>query len=891
MRRLWAHIVIVFAALVAVFASTPALLKKVTTNSDFRTSRQFTFQLSEREPVAGETDPAKLDGNSAKNMAAVMEQRLRTYGVDSYKIAYGGNSEKSDIITISFYAESETKYNNVVNYLTFNGSFAFMNKAAEGKESEAVVVTESEFRNGNAYLKDASVNEFPTIILPVKTSSESWKNLVDYAKDNPDTSEENGGPIVYLMRDYLAGDTPQTLEESNKWSQKVFIPFNYETAFDNTNNWFTYQVGYSDTNGNGLADPDEIRSSFDNANYLLNLFNSEALDFDVTCLRGLSVETRVVIPEAVEKITDKAKLVWNATLTAVVAAIAIIALLLVVFYRLGALSSITTTILTVFFAFLFMINAEIEYSVLAIAALVAVAIISLSCGVIYLNKLKEDAYKGHTLKKANTEASKKSLLPIIDINIVGIVIGIMTYLLGGTAFHPFGAILAFGSLVSLLINTFGLKLLMWLPTNTTKLSGKYGAFGINKENVPNHMAEEKQRFYGAYAEKDFTKRKKPIGIIAGGLFVVALVGLLVGVSIKGGIVKGDTSKVVGQEIYVTNTYDAKKEETDNKLNKNTLQSDVLEKIMLLSGYDAEMHEVYTPLKEYVTNVDEYVTFTSSKTVREEEEDIDYVTTYYVLSLKGNIDLSTKSYYIPLTSADAETLSKTLQYFLENTNYGVSIKNNVTYVTESNIEWTKVLTASAVAVAILTVYLMLRYRLSRGLASIAFPVLGATITLGVLVLLNVIGLSLPLTVIAAIPLMTILSYAFMIPIMNREREMVIDDKSRDVTIEHRKELSIKSLGIALTPVLASAVLGIYLLINFFGFGVIASSYLYLIAIIGSLITLGFIVVLYMPIANLLYALFKKISIERKPRERKNKKSNKPVKKSAEPEEAIFIGIND
>lgn len=891
MRRLWAHIVIVFAALVAVFASTPALLKKVTTNSDFRTSRQFTFQLSEREPVAGEADPAKLDGNSAKNMAAVMEQRLRTYGVDSYKIAYGGNSEKSDIITISFYAESETKYNNVVNYLTFNGSFAFMNKAAEGKESEAVVVTESEFRNGNAYLKDASVNEFPTIILPVKTSSESWKNLVDYAKDNPDTSEENGGPIVYLMRDYLAGDTPQTLEESNKWSQKVFIPFNYETAFDNTNNWFTYQVGYSDTNGNGLADPDEIRSSFDNANYLLNLFNSEALDFDVTCLRGLSVETRVVIPEAVEKITDKAKLVWNATLTAIVAAIAIIALLLVVFYRLGALSSITTTILTVFFAFLFMINAEIEYSVLAIAALVAVAIISLSCGVIYLNKLKEDAYKGHTLKKANTEASKKSLLPIIDINIVGIVVGIMTYLLGGAAFHPFGAILAFGSLVSLLINTFGLKLLMWLPTNTTKLSGKYGAFGINKENVPNHMAEEKQRFYGAYAEKDLTKRKKPIGIIAGGLFVVALVGLLVGVSIKGGIVKGDTSKVVGQEIYVTNTYDVKKEETDDKLNKNTLQSDVLEKIMLLSGYDAEMHEVYTPLKEYVTNVDEYVTFTSSKTVREEEEDVDYVTTYYVLSLKGNIDLSTKSYYIPLTAADAETLSKTLQYFLENTNYGVSIKNNVTYVTESNIEWTKVLTASAVAVAILTVYLMLRYRLSRGLASIAFPVLGATITLGVLVLLNVIGLSLPLTVIAAIPLLTILSYAFMIPIMNREREMVIDDKSRDVTIEHRKELSIKSLGIALTPVLASAVLGIYLLINFFGFGVIASSYVYLIAIIGSLITLGFIVVLYMPIANLLYALLKKISIERKPRERKNKKSNKPVKKSAEPEEAIFIGIND
>ena len=43
------------------------------------------------------------------------------------------------------------------------------------------------------------------------------------------------------------------------------------------------------------------------------------------------------------------------------------------------------------------------------------------------------------------------------------------------------------------------------------------------------------------------------------------------------------------------------------------------------------------------------------------------------------------------------------------------------------------------------------------------------------------------------------------------------------------------------------------------------------------------------ANFLYKLFSKVNLNIKPRE--SKKKNKAVKKSAEPEEAIFIGIND
>ena len=126
-------------------------------------------------------------------------------------------------------------------------------------------------------------------------------------------------------------------------------------------------------------------------------------------------------------------------------------------------------------------------------------------------------------------------------------------------------------------------------------------------------------------------------------------------------------------------------------------------------------------------------------------------------------------------------------------------------------------------------------------------------------------------------------------MNRERELVIDDKSREVGYEHREELSKKALGMAYTPIFASAVVTIYLFLNFFGFGHASASYIYLALILGSLVTLALVAVLYVPVANWLYKLFSNVHFNIKPRERKNKKA--VVKKSAEPEEAIFIGIND
>ena len=907
MRRLWAYIIVVFAALTAVFASFPAIIKDTTTNDQYESGREFTFQLVEREQSDDDEEQKTLNDNSAKEIAQIMESRLVKSKISSYSISTSGN----DMINVSFSADSETSYQQTVSYLTFSGSFALVNTNDD-------IVEGKDFLRGKAYTKQYAVNEYPTVIIPVKTDSTDYETLIQGAKDNPvtpeSTSEEETPESVariYLLYNWVKGETYQTLSDANKLESKTLLQIDFTPDeseeglyYDSNKNSFSRVCGFQDVNGNGVADPKEVSAAYAQADYLVNLFSASAYDYEVKCIRGLDSNNPVVIPAKTEEfLGDNGRLVWNRTLTAVLAAIVMIAIFLAIFYKLGTVSVLSTTLVSVFFAILVMVKTGLEYNALAVVGIVAVALLSLVSGIIYLNKIKEDAYKGHTLKKANTEASKKSLLPIIDVHVVSLVIGVMLYVLGGTALRSLGAILGIGSVISVLINTLGLKGLMWLCTNATALNGKYNLFGINPENVPDHMSEEKQTFFGSYTGKNFTKHKKSVSILASVAFVFAVAGMVAAGSLRGGsLFKKPTSQSLGSEIYVQNRI-LQKDDNVSPLDDNSLQT-ILDSILLQksAGTEIDQSEVvpegekpttYITLSDYVS--DKVLFATSETKVEEGGVSKTFTETYYKLSLtkalKGNETAEIMGY----PSSETTTLSEVFDDYFEATSTftsseanSIKLKSIKTVVTEINPKWDKILIATSVAIGILTLYLMLRYRLSRGLASIIFPVLSSTIALGLMLLLNfVIGLS--ANVYVLVPIVTLFSYYFMIQFFNKERELILDDKVKDNSVEHREELANKALGIAYTPILATAVIGIYLMINFFGFGTADMSNAYVGCFVGAIIALGLISALLVPLCNLLFKWFSKIKIERKPRA--GKKANKVVHKSAEPEEAIFIGIND
>lgn len=902
MRRLWAHIIIAFTCIVACFASFPGLLKgQITTNGDYKTRREFTFQLTEKK---SEDDGIvkSISEDSAKEVAKIMEERLINTGITSYDISTSGN----DIIHVTFTANSSTHYSQITTYLGFSGSFALMNEDPDG---EAIVA--ADFLDGSAYLKKTDINEYPRLIIPVKTESEAYKTLIKWAQDNPkeETSNEEEGETtqsapIYLIYNYVKGDTYKTLTDSNQLNNKILLSFNALTEdqlyYDENHNSFSQIIGYQDSNGNGYADADEVAAAYEQANFLYNLFNASALDYDVEVIRGVAEGTVVSVDGKVENITKETKIVWNSTLTAVVAAIVIVSLLLVVFYRLGALSVATTTILSTFLSFLFMVLAGMEYNTLALIGFVLIASLSLISGIIYCNKLKEECYRGRTLKKANAEASRKSTLPIVDIHVVSAVIALLCYLLGGSALHTFSSVLLLGSLISAIINIFGLKIMMWLATNTTKLTGKYEMFGVESEKVPDHMTEEKQKFFGSYADKDLTKNKKPIMIVALGLFIAAIAGISTMAALNDGkLFKAPATQVSASEIYVKDTVkvlsDEKSTMTEDSL--KTILSEI--KVYNTAGETVEFTDADThrTLQSYVTKINSFET-SDSETI--EGTTNNYSNRYFVITMNeildgNNVYAKAKDY----VTTDEMKLNDLLNvYFTDvNNDYAasqettISLKQVEMMNNAPNVEWTKVIAATAIAIAIITIYMLIRYRLSRGLASVIYPFVASAITLALFVLLSVVGLNLPSAIAILMPVVTIFTYTFVIMFANKEREMVVESRNKDNSYEQRVELSKRALGIAFTPILATAIIGVYLLINFFGFGPAVNSYIYLSCLLGVLFSLLLVEVTFVPIANFFYKLFMGINFE--PKFRKNKKNkNAPVKqKSAEPEEAIFIGIND
>ena len=61
---------------------------------------------------------------------------------------------------------------------------------------------------------------------------------------------------------------------------------------------------------------------------------------------------------------------------------------------------------------------------------------------------------------------------------------------------------------------------MWLDANASSAQGKYNLFGVDQTKVPNLSNEEKQSYFGPYAEKDFTKKSKLATIISGIAFLL-----------------------------------------------------------------------------------------------------------------------------------------------------------------------------------------------------------------------------------------------------------------------------------------------------------------------------------------------------------------------------------
>ena len=900
MRRLIGYIITALALLLAIgVAATPTITK-------LNTGREFTSGRDYREVVfnIAKGDDNQDNKNRAEIVANEMRERLKTYNIEDYSIKVQTNSDgEKDSVAVALNLSSK-EFNYAVKYLCFSGQkFALVSSNGESVRNENVL-----FKTDDIKIEYQS-DTIPVIVIPVteagktdikdlceefnsSSSGDSSKGRKRAAEgddsDSEGTAEEKNYLYLWANFDDDRGEEYSSLEKDPISREKVLMAFAASNIWypekkeeDNeTRIFFTCASGQKD-NPNQL-DISGLKDDNARANYLLNMLKASKYDFEITCPTAnisestMSVdyfENARVLEASAERLLTLGNnvdiKVSSKTFIAIAIAIVIVALLLVVYYRLSALAIIVSTLGTLFITLVSFVSMHVLFN---IPALVGFAILSggvLFGEIVYANRFKEEVYKGRSIKKANQEASRRSNLLTLDSAIVLAFSGLMMYALGGTALKPMGVVLFFGAVFTLAINLLVFKLLMYLVTNSTNLQSKYNVFNIDEEKVPNIMAsEEKPSYEAPYEKVDFTKRKSIVSIIFGALTAAALTCI---------IVFGVTSST-------KSPLNVEKAVADTTVVYTEIEVEGESKII----YDETSYVSYV-LKdtkygdEKAGAVSNVVCKKVSQYIYENEDDKKTKTSYFF------------TYYLDEALDDAgrddleASLNDNLYSVLKDEDtYKVSVKNSkeLIYTPDQG----KVTLATGIAIVGVALYFAFRFRPSRGIATLVTVGATTTIAYGVLVGLRFIGTTALTSV--AMPIVAVTMMLASLFYLSTEKAM-LKEGHQELTPEFRKQTMIKAIGKSASAMFIFMLVNIYIAINFFGFGIENSAMLFASAIIGEVIAVVALLSVFGPLANIVERGLRKIRLPKLSKffNKANKQKQVTKRNSSEPEETIFIGIND
>ena len=889
MRRLWSHIVIAATSLLMVGATFATVVTNMNSNIEFEKGRELTFRVVAKD---ADGNPDKeytfTDAKAVEDTAKIMEKRLAAANISRYKIETQGE----DTIKVSFVQDTEQQYQIIQNYLSFNATLAISNS----KETYALA-TEFLDPNKKAYLE--TTDGYPAIVIPIKKDNELFQAVYTEAKEmsdnntgeveeehehSDDEEEEEATRHAYLylwydyVEDYYSYDKINQKSEDTydqTIASKILMTFDAANPFlDDDQDELRAYVHPNSNSEDSEVTAEGLKQAYENARYYVNLLNAGEMEYHVDFMFS---KRATYFVESLVALDSHETVAWSRTFIATLCAIVVVSLLLVYFYRLGASSVAVTSIVATFIGLLFVVLLGAEYNIAGLVGLIALGFVSVTSGVVYLNKFKEECYRGRTLKKANAEAAKKALLPTVDLHFVLVAMGVACYLLGGVVMKSFAVVSILGGLVSLVLNLLGLRGLMWLVTNEQGLTGRYDFFDVSEDQVANTLEESATKYEGPNANKDFTKYKKPMAIASLVLLVASVATILVFGIKDNGAIYSTTSKYDNSQVYIEYTSAISnntaltasvKDKIDDILENAKLEGKTLKDIVEVETYD------------YTTKIDS--TKSGARTVYYAYYRLNFdkpLTGEEQLAYKEVAPMNVAKFFSEEGLADASiTLPNDVNISLKN-----SVRTNADQPAVAPL-----IAATAVGIGISFLYFLLRYRLSRGIASLLIGVTATGVSAGLFAMLRF----LPVTsyVGVAIPFVAIFTLVIGIIFMNKEREMVLEDRSKDNSFEARNALMVKATALSSTPVTIAFIMALYLGVNFFGFMFTSVSWVFLAIILGVCFATALTLICFGPLAQIFFKLFSGVQII-KPRAKKKKVRPVRVNKSAEPEEAIFIGIND
>lgn len=266
----------------------------------------------------------------------------------------------------------------------------------------------------------------------------------------------------------------------------------------------------------GFASDVIITGSFskDEAQELVNLINSGSMPTKLT-----EISSKTVSASFGENSLEK-------TFTAGVVGITLIALLLIVLYRVsGVIASISILAYTFLTLLIFNLVGG-RLSLQGIAALVIGIGMAVDSAVISFSRIKEELRRKVSLKTAYEQGSKQSFISILDANVTTLIAAIILFIFGESSVKGFATMLIISIIVTFIVMVYINRYILKLFVNSEKFESHTKAFIGYKDK------KKENKF-------DFVKPRNVIFTVVGLIIVLGCMytyseGLNLGIDFKGG---------------------------------------------------------------------------------------------------------------------------------------------------------------------------------------------------------------------------------------------------------------------------------------------------------------------------------------------------------------------
>lgn len=874
------------------------------TDITFGSGQDLVYKISKKDTTANGvlvSDYIDTGTEAVDTVGAEMESRLKTWGIEADVMKEGSDTIR---VRLRAQANDDTDYTYLENYLSFSGGRITVGGSEDSTDEYLKTVKDSwstMFDDQTArieYVK-VSTGSVPAVVIPVNSTGKDgdFGSLVTYCTNHTkeaNSSEGTAAENCYLVLwnnkqegDTYAKATSSGDDADSNVSKRLIFAENAANAWfteDNTDDDYTeFQLIPSSAalTSDGY-NPNKADAAYKAAFFYMNILNCS--DY-ATLGNGYDVNFAFssVVDSTVENLVNAGS--WSlhpalgATFIATIVSLLFGIGLLIAFYKQGSLAILSNVAIAIMGSLLLFDYFKAQFGIGALMGLILGALLTAFGGMYYFSKLREQLYQGRSTKKAHQEAIKRSMWPTIDGSVIAIIMGLCIYGWIPSVVGKAGLMLIFSAFFGGISNLLVLRLEGWLLANDMDSQDKLGkVYGIEMEKVPDLAKDEKPSYFGPYAQHDFAKHSKTIGIISAALVVASLVGMGVFMGLNEGTAYNYSSSYDDTTIaYVEYRADAnsllafndESELTDKILSKVTIDGTAIP----VTSVKLESSSIYLTEEEKSVNVYYY-------TVR--------FTSYYDPNSTATVFTYAGASYTDLNSALKDAAEAVVTNYLpestEMTGIAVKVENVQGQVGQPSMG--SVWLGMGVGILLSGVYMALRYKLSRGISATLLSLGAGSLVIGLFALTRI-----PVTSIVSLGAIATAFIVFLLTlfILPKEKELHRDSREKD-----KDSLEFHSLCLttanrqAAGEVVIFSFLAAFTGIWYMGLGPSKWMMLFVGCLVGLVASVIFALNLLTPLSIALAKLLSRINISFKP---KKKETSSSGHRSAEPEEAIFIGIND